>query len=105
MYKFSGPENEVDLILCRAGFLNFTHNTESITICPSHRSKLGIGWSRGSTIKCSIPQSMSGHGRRKTAKWPKAEHGIGKRESAFILKETYLSRGVFIQVGSGTCKV
>ena len=100
-FKFSGPENEVDLILCRAGFPNSTHNTESMTICPSHRSKLGIGWSRGSTIKCRVPQSMSGHGRGKIGKWPKAERGIGKRESAFILKET----GVFIQVGSGTCKV
>lgn len=42
-YKFSGPENKVDLILCRSGFPNFTHNTESMTICPSHRSKLGLG--------------------------------------------------------------
>ena len=70
-------------------------------ICPSHRSKLGIGWSRGSTIKCRVPQSMSGQGRGKTTRWPKAERGIWKRESAFILKET----GVFIQVGSGMCKV
>jgi len=89
------------LILCRAGFPNFTHSTESMTICPSHRSKLGTGWSRGSTIKCRVPQSMSGHGGGKTAKWPKAERGIGKRESALILRET----GVFIQVGSGTFKV
>ena len=100
-YKFSGPENEVDLILCRAGFPNFTNNTEIMTICPSHRSKLGIGWSRGSTIKFRVPQSMSRHGTGKTTKRPKAERGIGKRDSAFILKET----GVFIQVGSGTCKV
>jgi len=44
---------------------------------------------------------MSRHGGGKTAKWPKAERGIGKRESALFLKEM----GVFIQVGSGTCKV
>ena len=99
-YKFSGPEDEVDLILCRAGIFNATVNTESMTICPSHRSNLGIGWSRGSTIKCRVPQSMSGHGRGKTKRWPKADRGIGKRESAFILKET----GVFISVGSGMCE-
>lgn len=100
-YKFSGSKNEMDLILCRAGLSNATVNIESMTICPSHRSNLGIGWSRGSTIKCRVPQSMSGHGRGKTAKWPKAERGIGKRESAYILKET----GIFISVGSGMCKV
>ena len=31
-YKFSGPENEVDLILCRAGLPNFTNNTETQVI-------------------------------------------------------------------------
>ena len=82
-YKFCGPENKVDLILYRASFPNFTNNTESMTSCPSHRSKLGIGWSRGSTIKCRVPQSMSRHGRGKTAKWPKAERGIGKRRICF----------------------
>ena len=72
-----------------------------MTICPSHRSKLGIGWSQGSTIKYRVPQSMSGHSRGKIKKWPKAERGIGKRESAMILKET----GIFIQVGLGMFKI
>ena len=31
-YKFSGPENEVDLILCRAGLSNSTCDTVSMTI-------------------------------------------------------------------------
>ena len=97
-YKFSGPENEVDLILCRAGFPNFTHNTESMTICPSNRSKLGIGWSRGSTIKCRVPQSMSGHGTGKTAKWPKAERGIGKQNLlSFWRRRAYLSKLVQVR--------
>jgi len=100
-YKFGGFENEVELILCRAGMFTTTPNLERMTICPSHRSSLGIGWSRGSTIKCRVPQAISGHGKVKTTKWPKAERGIGKQQSAFILRET----GVFIQVGSGMCKV
>ena len=44
---------------------------------------------------------MSGHGKGKIKKRPKAEQGIGKRESAMILKET----GIFIQVRSGMFKV
>ena len=100
-YKFSGPENKVDLILCRAGLSNSTRDAVSMTICPSHRSKLCIDWSRGSTIKCRVPQSISGHGRGKIKKWPKAERGIGKGESAMILKES----GIFIQVGSGMFKI
>ena len=45
-----------------------------MTICPSHRAKLGLGWTRGSS-----------------------DRGIGKRDSQIILKRT----GVFLQVGSG----
>ena len=47
-----------------------------MTICPSHRSKLGIGWSSGSTIKCGVPQSMSGHGGGKDKKWPNGKARI-----------------------------
>ena len=44
--KFSGPQNEVDLILCRAGLYKAPKNIQEITICPNHRSTLGVGWSR-----------------------------------------------------------
>ena len=36
-YSFTGPVNEVELILCRAAIFKM----------PRHRGKLGIGWTRG----------------------------------------------------------
>ena len=38
-------ESEVDLILARA---SMPSNISDMTICPAHRSSLGIGWRRGS---------------------------------------------------------
>ncbi|CAB4013275.1 Hypothetical predicted protein [Paramuricea clavata] len=35
------------------------HNIEEITICPNHRSVLGVGWSRGSNTRCRIPKEVS----------------------------------------------
>ena len=49
LYKFTGPEDEVELILCRAAKFTKSKSLSSMTICPNHRSKLGIGWSRGSS--------------------------------------------------------
>ena len=43
--KFSDPENEVDLFFSRAGI--FETIDDDFTICPTRRSNLGIGWSRG----------------------------------------------------------
>ncbi len=56
--KFSGPQNEVDLILCRAGLYKAPKNIQEITICPNHRSTLGVGWSRGSNTRCRVPKSF-----------------------------------------------
>ena len=95
--KFSGPENEVDLILCRAGLFTKPRNIDAMTICPNHRSKLGVGWSRGSNTRCRVPQAVSGHGKSGKGKLPKADRGIAKHVSQMLLKQT----GVFIQAGSG----
>ena len=43
-YSFSGPENEVDLILCRAAIFTKPDNITSMSICPLHRAKLGVRW-------------------------------------------------------------
>lgn len=67
-----------------------------MTICPNHRSKLGIGWSRGSSTRCRVPEEISCHGKEKGV-WPKGERGLGKKESEVILQKT----GSFVQVGSG----
>ena len=95
-YKFIGPEDEVDLILCRAAKFKKSRSLSSMTICPNHRSKLGIGWSRGSSTRCRVPEQISSHGKGKGV-WPKGERGLGKKESEVILNKS----GSFVQVGSG----
>ena len=93
-YSFSGIENEIELILCRAGL--FTETGQSMTICPRHRSTLGLGWSRGASTRCRVPECISKHGKGKGG-WPKGERGLGKQESAVILEHT----GSLVPVGSG----
>ena len=93
-YGFSGIEDE--LILSRAAVFRQPVNISSMTICPLHRSKLGLGWGRGSNTRCRVPALISSHGTRSKT-WPKCDRGIGKSDSQVILKKT----GLFLQVGSG----
>ena len=95
IFSFSGAEDEVDLILCCAGIFAKPDDLGVMTICPLHRSKLGLGWRRVST-RCRVPPVLSFHGKRKGT-WPKGERGIGKCESQMLLRKT----GIFVQVGSG----
>ena len=93
---FLGPKDEVDLILSRVGIFTHPGNINSMTICPLHREKLGLGWRRGSNARCRMPAVLSNHDKR-GKKWPKCDRGIGKIDAQIILKKT----GVFLQVGSG----
>ena len=95
-FGFSGPKDEVDLILSRAAIFSPPVNIHSMTICPSHRAYLGLGWTRGSSTRCRVPSEISNHGKSHRS-WPKGDRGIGKRDSQIILMKT----GVFLQVGSG----
>ena len=71
--SFSGPENEIDLILSRAALFDKTEESiKSITICPHHRATLGISWTRGGVTRCRIPLAISGHGKSKGT-WPKGD--------------------------------
>ena len=45
--KFSDPENEVDLVLSRAGIFETSKDIDDFINCPTHKSNLGVGWSRG----------------------------------------------------------
>ena len=94
VFQFTGVENEVDLILSRAAVFTVPEDVKSWTIFPLHRSKLGVGWSRRSDARCRMPQALSNHSK---FKGPRAERGISKEDSKFILKKT----GIFLQVGSG----
>ena len=85
---------EVDLILSRASLFVSIEESSHFTICPMHRSSLGIGWRRTSNI-CKVPPEISQH--RTTKKIPKAERGMGKHVSQLILHKT----GHFLPVGTG----
>ena len=50
--SFTGPEDEVDLILCRSGIFTRSEKGNAMTICPLHRAKLGLGWTRGAIPRC-----------------------------------------------------
>lgn len=95
-FGFSGPNNEVDLIPSRAAIFSPPVNIHSMTICPSHRAKFGLGWTRGCSTRCRVPSEISNHSKSDKT-WPKCDRGIGKRHSQIILKRTR----VFLQVGSG----
>ena len=87
-------ESEIDLILARASTFTAPYEISRMTICPAHRSSLGIGWRRGSQ-RCHVPQTLSSHAHGKSRK---ADRGINKALSKTILKRT----GIFVPVGSGT---
>ena len=95
-FSFSGPQTEVELILCRAGIFQAPDSVVSMTICPLHRGKLGIGWTRGSS-RCRVPAVLSNHGKNVKQNWPKGDRGLSKESSQAILKHT----GVFLQAGTG----
>ena len=95
-HKFSGPVDELDLILCRVGKFSQPVKCSTMTICPNHRLNLGVGWSRGGNTRCRVSEAMSGHGKG-GKRWPKAEKGLDKDDSLYIFKTT----GVFVAVGSG----
>ena len=95
--SFSGLQNEIDLVQSGAALVDQAEERiKSMTICPRHRATLGISWTRGGGTRCRVPQAISGHGRSRGT-WPKGDRGLGKQDSALILRNT----GVFIPAGSG----
>ena len=93
-WKIGDVESEVELILARAAIFTFPENIAQLTICPYHRSSLGIGWCSGSQW-CQIPRDLSNHSDER--KWPRGERGLGNLGSKFVYQKT----GVFVPVGSG----
>ena len=59
-WSFSGPQNEIDLLLCRASIFKMPDSVQSMTICPQHRGKLGTGWKKASS-RCRVPAKISKH--------------------------------------------
>ena len=93
--QFSGVETEVELILARSGVFVKPENFSEMTVCPLHRSSLGIGWRRASGL-CSVPQDVSGH-KKESKEVPAAERGITLQYSKQIFELT----NNLVPVGSG----
>ena len=87
----SDISSEVDLILTCASTFSFPIKISACTVCPAHRSSLGIGWRMGAN-RCRVPAGLAKHTNKR-----KADRGIGKKESKEILRYT----GVFVPAGSG----
>ena len=96
LYGFQGVSNEAELILARTAVFSSPQNIGMMTVCPLHRSWLGLGWTRG-TDRCRVPEEISKHKKVK-GKCPKGERGMTKIFSQTILKKT----GLLVHVGSGT---
>lgn len=94
-FAINGVENKVELKLGRASIYMPPWNVETWTICPQQHASLVVSWKHTST-KYSIPVSLSKHDIA-IGKKPKAQRGLGKSGSQFILKET----GIFLPVGTG----
>ena len=90
----SDVESEVELILARASIFSLPSDVFELTVCPSHRYSLGIGWRRGSQ-RCRVPESLCKHAKEGRPR--KADRGLSKALSGTILRRT----GVFVAPGSG----
>ena len=93
-FGISDVHSEIELILARASVFLRPEDISFWTICPAHRSSLGIGWRRGAT-RCRVPPGISLLAAK--GKQRKANRRIGKFESKIILQQI----GVFLPVGSG----
>lgn len=67
LWSFAGVNGEQELILLRAGIFNTQQDVSAFTICPFHRSELGIGW-RKSSSTCKVPHEIVYHSKGKTSK-------------------------------------
>lgn len=71
-------ETEIELILGRVS-TSFSSelNLSELTICPRHRSSLGIGWRRGSNL-CRVPPPISKHGGQAQKKTQRQKEDLAK---------------------------
>ena len=95
LWLFQDGKSGVDLILARAAMFPVPRKVNTMTICSSHRSSVGLGWTRG-TERCRTHPEIPEH-RNVRGKWPKADRRINKNFSQFIMKRT----GHLAHVGSG----
>lgn len=101
LWSFTGVTGEQELILLRAAIFTRQQDVSNLTICPFHRSELGIGWRRSSNT-CRVPNEIAHHSQGKgNTKSVKGDRGIGREISKLIFERT----GIFVPVGSGMTNV
>ena len=59
LWQFQDVKSEVDLILARAAMFSVPRNVNTMTICLSHRSSLGLGWTRATRGAGSLQEFQS----------------------------------------------
>ena len=84
IFQFARVETQVDLIFARCGIFKKPALFSQMTICPHHRSSLGISWRRSSKL-CCVLENVSGHSRRGP---PKAGRGLNLSQSRTIHEVT-----------------
>ena len=100
LWSFTGVTGEQELILLRAGIFTAQHDVSNLSICPLHRSELGIGWRRSSNT-CRVPDEIAHHSQGKgNTKSVKGDRGVGREISKVIFERT----GILVPVGSGMTK-
>ena len=101
LWSFTGVTGEQELILLRAGIFTAQQDVSNQSICPFHRSELGIGWRRSSNT-CSVPNEIAYHSQGKgNIKSVKGDRGVGREISKVIFERT----GILVPVGSGITNV
>ena len=96
LWSFTGVTGEQELILLRAGIFTMRQDVSDLTICPFHRSELGIGWRRSSNT-CRVPNEIAHHSQGKgNTKSVKGDRGVGREISEVIFERT----GILVPVGS-----
>ena len=101
LWSFTRVTGEQELILLRVGIFTMQQDASNLSICPFHRSELGIGWRRSSNA-CRVPNETAyhSHGKR-NIKSVKGDRGVGREISKVIFERT----GILVPVGSGMINV
>ena len=101
LWSFTGVTGEQELTLLKAGIFTAQQDVSNLSICPFHRSELGIRWRRSSNT-CRVPNEIAYHSQGKgNIKSVKGDRGVGKEISKVIFERT----GILVPVGSGMTDV
>ena len=101
LWSFTCATSEQELILLRVGIFTTQQGVSNLSICPFHRSELGIGWQRSSNT-CRVPNEIVHHSQGKgNTMSVKGDRGVERELSKVIFERT----GILVPVGSGMTNV